>query len=264
VSGLYQVRNRYYNSSLSAFVSRDPLSYAAGDLNLYRYVGNNPANRTDPSGHCLQTIDNIGKIIGGISEFLVGLWSMPVTGPLGALVAVHGFDVALSGLLGLLTGTSVDTVTSQGLQALGMSQDAANFVDMCISILGSMGSELAMRYPGAVEAIGKSVGNFMRDESGALKIGKAARGGESAEAAYGRQVHEAFKTRIGSKPGWQSEPRLVDPKTGKTVIPDAVTPSGRPVELKPNTPSGRSSGKTQLKKYERATGKKGRVIYYDP
>ena len=46
--------------------------------------------------------------------------------------------------------------------------------------------------------------------------------------------------------------------------PDAISPSGRPVELKPNTPSGRKQGAVQLKKYEKKLGKKGKVVYYDP
>ena len=91
-----------------------------------------------------------------------------------------------------------------------------------------------------------------------------AKGGENAAAARGRAAHRELAEEVKAKPGWQSEPRLVDPATGKTVVPDAVTPRGHPVELKPNTPSGRASGKRQLPKYERATGKKGRVIYYDP
>ena len=33
------------------FVGADPLSFAAGDVNLYRYVGNSPALYTDPSGY---------------------------------------------------------------------------------------------------------------------------------------------------------------------------------------------------------------------
>jgi hypothetical protein len=97
--------------------------------------------------------------------------------------------------------------------------------------------------------------------SGANAASKA-RGGESAAAAAGRKAHQEFAEKVKSKPGWKSEPRLVDPKTGKTVKPDAVTPSGKPVELKPDTVSGRAQGERQLPKYERATGEKGRVVYY--
>jgi RHS repeat-associated protein len=46
-TGLYQVRNRYYDASLSAFVGRDPIQ---ADANLYRYVGDNPIIGSDPSG----------------------------------------------------------------------------------------------------------------------------------------------------------------------------------------------------------------------
>lgn len=41
-------------------------------------------------------------------------------------------------------------------------------------------------------------------------------------------------------------------------------PKGRPVELKPNTPSGRRKGRYQIRKYKVFLGKNGRVIYYDP
>ena len=88
--------------------------------------------------------------------------------------------------------------------------------------------------------------------------------GETRAASSGRAEHEAFKEKVKSKPGWQSEPTLVDPRTGKTVKPDALSPSGKPVELKPDTPTGRKAGRYQLKKYERAAGKKGRVVYYEP
>ena len=49
-TGLYQVRNRYYDSSLSLFVSRDPSEYLAGDPNLYRYCGDNAITYVDPTG----------------------------------------------------------------------------------------------------------------------------------------------------------------------------------------------------------------------
>jgi RHS repeat-associated protein len=49
-SGLYYFRNRYYSPDLGRFISRDPLGYDAGDINLYRFVGNNPYGGLDPMG----------------------------------------------------------------------------------------------------------------------------------------------------------------------------------------------------------------------
>jgi len=49
-SGLYHFRFRDYSPTLGCWTSRDPLSYAAGDVNLYRSVGNGPTGRLDPSG----------------------------------------------------------------------------------------------------------------------------------------------------------------------------------------------------------------------
>ncbi len=49
-TGLYHVRNRQYHPTLGNFTTRDPIGYAAGDVNLYRYVGNDSLRATDPSG----------------------------------------------------------------------------------------------------------------------------------------------------------------------------------------------------------------------
>jgi RHS repeat-associated protein len=42
--------NRWYDSSTGRWISQDPIGFAAGDANLYRYVGNSPTNATDPNG----------------------------------------------------------------------------------------------------------------------------------------------------------------------------------------------------------------------
>jgi RHS repeat-associated protein len=49
-TGLQYNRERYYDSKTGRWTSEDPLAFAAGDGNLYRYVGNNAPNRQDPSG----------------------------------------------------------------------------------------------------------------------------------------------------------------------------------------------------------------------
>ena len=92
---------------------------------------------------------------------------------------------------------------------------------------------------------------------------KASRGGENAAAVRGRQVHREFADVVNQKPGWQANPRIKGPD-GRTLIPDAIDPKGRPVELKPSTPSGRAQGARQITKYKEATGTNGRVIYYEP
>jgi RHS repeat-associated protein len=48
--GLYYYRARWYDPHTGRFISQDPLSFAAGDVNLYRYVTNSPTNFTDPTG----------------------------------------------------------------------------------------------------------------------------------------------------------------------------------------------------------------------
>lgn len=97
------------------------------------------------------------------------------------------------------------------------------------------------------------------------KVGKGMQNPVIREAVErGQQAHRELADKVKQKSGWKSEPALVDPATGRTVKPDAVTPSGRPLEYKPNTPTGREAGRRQLETQERAAGKRGRVIYYEP
>jgi len=49
-TGLYHYRARAYLEGLGRFVQNDPIDFAGGDYNLYRYVANNPINWVDPLG----------------------------------------------------------------------------------------------------------------------------------------------------------------------------------------------------------------------
>ncbi len=48
-SGLYYVRARWYDSQSRSFISEDPIGIAGG-INTYAFGGNDPVNRTDPTG----------------------------------------------------------------------------------------------------------------------------------------------------------------------------------------------------------------------
>jgi RHS repeat-associated protein len=49
-AGQYYDQARYYSAAVGRFMSQDPMSFTAGDVDLYRYVGNKPTSSDDPSG----------------------------------------------------------------------------------------------------------------------------------------------------------------------------------------------------------------------
>jgi RHS repeat-associated protein len=49
-TGLYHFRHRDLSVPLGRWTRTDPIGFAAGDQNLYRYVGGNPGNALDPLG----------------------------------------------------------------------------------------------------------------------------------------------------------------------------------------------------------------------
>ena len=48
---LYYYRSRYFDPVVGSFISEDPTGFSGRDLNLYRYVNNNPVNFVDPGGN---------------------------------------------------------------------------------------------------------------------------------------------------------------------------------------------------------------------
>lgn len=59
-TGLYYYRARYYDPEAGRFVSKDPIGFAGGDVNVYGYVGSRPVNFVDPTGLFVYGIYNQG------------------------------------------------------------------------------------------------------------------------------------------------------------------------------------------------------------
>ena len=47
---MYYARARYYAPNIGRWLAPDPIGFAGGDINLYRYCNNDPVNMVDPSG----------------------------------------------------------------------------------------------------------------------------------------------------------------------------------------------------------------------
>jgi len=69
----YYVRARYYDPQTGRFFARDPLGFAGGDSNLYRYAFNRPIDFIDPSGtriSCYGLSSYLGIILAGSASYL--------------------------------------------------------------------------------------------------------------------------------------------------------------------------------------------------
>ena len=73
----YFNRARYYDMYTGRFLSQDPIGFAGGDENLYRYASNSPTNYTDPSGHSsfLKGPPHDGNVFDTARWFWGGMWS---------------------------------------------------------------------------------------------------------------------------------------------------------------------------------------------
>jgi RHS repeat-associated protein len=76
-SGLMYYRARVYDPAMGRFLQTDPLGFAAGDLNLYGYVGSNPVNAIDPTGLTILPFPKTPTTLDRLSDFAEGLYSYP-------------------------------------------------------------------------------------------------------------------------------------------------------------------------------------------
>jgi RHS repeat-associated protein len=78
-TGMHYYRARYFDPAIGTFISEDPLGFAAGDANIYRYVFNSPTNFTDPTGqnafndflanpHVYDTLNRADQFVAGFGS----------------------------------------------------------------------------------------------------------------------------------------------------------------------------------------------------
>jgi len=103
-------------------------------------------------GGALETVAGGALVLSGVATSEVGV-GVPVA-IAGGAVAIHGLDTTASGARTLWYGEEVDTFTSQGLQAAGMSRGTANLVDAGIGVVGSLGAGAGTRALSATGEVG--------------------------------------------------------------------------------------------------------------
>ncbi len=99
----YYDRARDYDSATGTFMGQDPMGFAAGDSNLYRYVGNRPFSATDPTG-------------------LSGIWDTVKTGMGAVSSAAHD-----AGNMFAYSGAALSGAVQGAGDGLAMLTNAATF-----------------------------------------------------------------------------------------------------------------------------------------
>jgi RHS repeat-associated protein len=129
-SGLYLATYRGYNPFTARWLSRDPIEENGG-LNLYEYVGGNPATHTDTNGENPLLVIGIGAAVGGLAS---GITTYAVTGnikeavdsaaygAIGGAAAVGSFLVAPA----TLAGTAAAVVFDTAINAAGYMTSVAD------------------------------------------------------------------------------------------------------------------------------------------
>jgi RHS repeat-associated protein len=107
-NGLYFMRNRWYDPAVGRFTQPDPVGIAGGDVNLYRYVSNNPVSKIDPVGLQGEQVDY---------PTIVNIITAPLSQIQGHLSLINDWDelggkiVGRSGTALNVVGAAVNTAT---------------------------------------------------------------------------------------------------------------------------------------------------------
>ena len=165
-TGLYYYRARYFDPALGRFISEDPIGFSAGDTNLYRYVGNNATNYTDPSGEFVQAAPAaiFGAIAGGLytiaNDLETGNFNLGTFGRV-AEGAVVGAFVGAAFSVGI-GAFAAGATTVFGTSVAGAVVETSFFAGFAVQSAYSAGGNFGQgRYlTGALDLVGAGLGAF--------------------------------------------------------------------------------------------------------
>lgn len=182
-AGLYYYRARYYSPDTGRFLSRDPISFAGGDTNLYRYVANSPTNARDPLG--------TGAFGGAVGRVIGRAIGVPVGAGVGS--AIGG---AVGGVIGGGGGAVGGTLVAPGVGTIGGGAVGVISGEVIGGIIGAgVGAIEGQRRLGD---IGAAIGSNIEDYISRAQHGKSNRGHSDLESLpneeLDRRLAEAKRT----------------------------------------------------------------------
>jgi RHS repeat-associated protein len=206
VTALAYVRHRDYSASLGRFIEMDPIGFAAGDNNWYRFVANGPTGKTDPSG--LFEIDEVtGFPFDEDTGYPVDGWFLPPSSHPQVASASAGRDEYGLPVSGPLRAGSIATATG-GSQCDNLPEAKRLAKELVNQTLRDAAINTATAgIP--IGAAGKAAG----------KAAKSAKPSLSAHKEALKKVHREVGKLPKGTPGKFGSPQAGTPKTGYRLDP---------------------------------------------
>ncbi len=209
--GLYEYRARGYEPKLGRFLSEDPLGFDAGDYNLYRYVANDPLDKTDPMG--LYRVDENGNLQPETTREFVQMGNAIEHGnTMDTTPAIDPIDILSFGIAKLAAS------------ALGRVATSAITRETAISGLGKAEMKLAAAKLGLPEAQAAGVKSAITRATSKSAINVTQSG-----------ANVTVKVSRPGKDGYQVMESVISPDGSKTVVQKAYNASGDLVHLEVKT-----------------------------
>jgi len=135
-TGLHYNRFRYYDPALGRYLSPDPVGLSGG-VDLYAYAGNDPINRSDPSG-----LWSLGGIANAAASIAVGV--VVGVAVAAALIVLAPVSVPVALAIGAAAGVTAGLVTNQLLndESFCLSCSLLNIGEQFVRIIkGALGMD---------------------------------------------------------------------------------------------------------------------------
>lgn len=180
-NGLDFMRARFYDPEDGRFNSTDPLGFASGDTNLYRYAFNVPNTLVDPSGEIIPLIVG-GAITGALFNTALSALNSLRCGevPTGRQLAGAALGGAIGGAIGGIAGPLGGTI------AKGLGRVASGYTAKAATTIAS----------GVGGAVGQEAADFIDPSSTAVAAGTSALGGAASTAISTKGVSTLKQARF--------------------------------------------------------------------